>query len=138
MRHPPHLACWRRGGRGLRGARLVISDAHEGLRAAVARVLRATLQRCTVHTLRTQLRLRGGVSAAAGCSWGERNDLPDLQAAVTDDDAPDHQLQDRLLVGEAGVFWSVMRSHALTQHAPAFAGSRDSAFAAILPQRIPL
>src|SRR5215469_1836038 len=32
--------------RGLRGVKLVISDAHEGLKAAIARVLHATWQRC--------------------------------------------------------------------------------------------
>jgi putative transposase len=32
--------------RGLRGVKLVVSDAHEGLKAAVARVLHATWQRC--------------------------------------------------------------------------------------------
>ena len=36
--------------RGLRGVRLVISDAHEGLKAAVAKVLNATWQRCRVHS----------------------------------------------------------------------------------------
>jgi transposase-like protein len=35
--------------RGLRGVKLVISDAHEGLKATVAKVLRATWQRCRVH-----------------------------------------------------------------------------------------
>jgi transposase-like protein len=35
--------------RGLRGVKLVISDAHEGLKPAVAKVLRATWQRCRVH-----------------------------------------------------------------------------------------
>src|ERR671926_343711 len=35
--------------RGLRGVKLVISDAHEGLKAAVTKVLRATWQRCRVH-----------------------------------------------------------------------------------------
>ena len=35
--------------RGLRGVKLVISDAHEGLKAAVAKVLHATWQRCRVH-----------------------------------------------------------------------------------------
>jgi putative transposase len=35
--------------RGLRGIKLVISDAHEGLKAAVAKVLHATWQRCRVH-----------------------------------------------------------------------------------------
>jgi len=32
--------------RGLRGVKLVISDAHEGLKAAITKVLSATLQRC--------------------------------------------------------------------------------------------
>jgi putative transposase len=35
--------------RGLRGVKLVVSDAHEGLKAAIARVLGATWQRCRVH-----------------------------------------------------------------------------------------
>jgi len=51
--------------RGLRGVKLVVSDAHEGLKAAVAKVLRATWQRCRVHTIRTQWRIRGGRPAAA-------------------------------------------------------------------------
>jgi transposase-like protein len=34
---------------GLRGVKLVISDAHDGLKAAVTKVLRATWQRCRVH-----------------------------------------------------------------------------------------
>ena len=41
--------------RGLRGVRLVISDAHEGLKAAVAKVLKATWQRCRVHFMRNAL-----------------------------------------------------------------------------------
>jgi putative transposase len=41
--------------RGLRGVKLVISDAHEGLKAAVAKVLHATWQRCRVHFLRNAL-----------------------------------------------------------------------------------
>jgi hypothetical protein len=35
--------------RGLRGVKLVVSDAHDGLKAAVTKVLRATWQRCRVH-----------------------------------------------------------------------------------------
>jgi transposase-like protein len=34
--------------RGLKGVKLVVSDAHEGLKAAIARVLGATWQRCRV------------------------------------------------------------------------------------------
>jgi putative transposase len=41
--------------RGLRGVKLVISDAHEGLKAAAAKVLQATWQRCRVHFMRNAL-----------------------------------------------------------------------------------
>jgi putative transposase len=38
--------------RGLDGVRLCVSDAHEGLNAAIARVLGCPWQRCTVHFVR--------------------------------------------------------------------------------------
>jgi putative transposase len=41
--------------RGLRGVKLVISDAHEGIKAAVAKVLHSTWQRCRVHFMRNVL-----------------------------------------------------------------------------------
>jgi putative transposase len=41
--------------RGLKGVRLVISDAHEGLKAAIAQVLSTTWQRCRVHFMRSLL-----------------------------------------------------------------------------------
>lgn len=41
--------------RGLAGVKLVISDAHTGLKAAVARVFDATWQRCRVHWMRNAL-----------------------------------------------------------------------------------
>jgi len=55
--------------RGLRGVKLVISDAHEGLKAAAKKVLRATWQRCRVHFMRNALanvhvKQRGMVAAA--------------------------------------------------------------------------
>jgi len=54
--------------RGLRGVKLVISDAHEGLKAAIARVLHATWQRCRVHLMRNLLAHAGrqgrGVASA--------------------------------------------------------------------------
>ncbi|MGY2997241.1 transposase-like protein [Mesorhizobium sp. URHB0026] len=40
--------------RGLRGA-IVVSDAHEGLKSAVTKVLSATWQRCRVHFIRNVL-----------------------------------------------------------------------------------
>jgi hypothetical protein len=41
--------------RGLRGVKLVISDAHEGIKGAVAKVLNATWQRCRVRFMRNVL-----------------------------------------------------------------------------------
>jgi putative transposase len=41
--------------RGLRGVKLVVSDAHEGLKGAIRRVMGATWQRCAVHWLRNAL-----------------------------------------------------------------------------------
>jgi putative transposase len=41
--------------RGLRGVKLVVSDAHEGLKAAAAKVLGASCQRCRVHFMRNAL-----------------------------------------------------------------------------------
>jgi transposase-like protein len=41
--------------RGLRGVKLVISDAHEGLKAAIRRAFGATWQRCRVHWMRSAL-----------------------------------------------------------------------------------
>jgi len=38
--------------RGLKGVQLVISDAHEGTKAAVAELMNATWQRCRVHAMR--------------------------------------------------------------------------------------
>jgi putative transposase len=38
--------------RGLRGVKLVISDAHEGIKTAAAKVLHATWQRCRVGLLK--------------------------------------------------------------------------------------
>ncbi len=41
--------------RGLRGVKLLISDSHEGIKAAVSKVLTATWQRCRVHFMRNVL-----------------------------------------------------------------------------------
>ncbi len=41
--------------RGLRGVKLVISDDHQGLKAAATRILNATWQRCRVHFMRNLL-----------------------------------------------------------------------------------
>ncbi len=41
--------------RGLRGVKLVISDAHEGLKAEAAKLIKSAWQRCRVHFLRNAL-----------------------------------------------------------------------------------
>ena len=41
--------------RGLAGVQLAVSDAHEGLKSAIAKVLGCPWQRCTVHFLRDML-----------------------------------------------------------------------------------
>lgn len=43
------------GRRGLRGVKLVISDSHVGLKAAISKVFKATWQRCRVHFMRNAL-----------------------------------------------------------------------------------
>jgi putative transposase len=45
--------------RGLRGVKLVISDAHDGLKAAVTKLLNASWQRCRVHFARNALAYAG-------------------------------------------------------------------------------
>ena len=41
--------------RGLRAVKLVVSDAHEGIKAAVSKILVASWQRCRVHFMRNVL-----------------------------------------------------------------------------------
>ena len=70
--------------RGLRGVKLVISDAHEGIKAAVTRVLSSTWQRCRVHFMRNALAHAGKsgrrvVSAFVATAFAQ----DDAQAAST-------------------------------------------------------
>jgi transposase-like protein len=55
--------------RGLRGVKLVISDAHEGLKVAVARVLHASWQRCRVHFMRNVLAHAGKSQRRIVSAW---------------------------------------------------------------------
>jgi transposase-like protein len=64
--------------RGLRGVKLVISDAHEGLKAAAAKVLNASWQRCRVHFMRNVLAHAGKqgrrvVSAFIGTAFAQED-----------------------------------------------------------------
>ena len=71
--------------RGLRGVKLVISDAHEGIKAAVSKIMNATWQRCRVHFMRN-------VSAHAGKS-ARRVVMAFMSAAFAQDDAPSAKVQ---------------------------------------------
>jgi putative transposase len=55
--------------RGLRGVKLVISDAHEGLKAAITKVLSATWQRCRVHFMRNALAYAGKTQRRIVSAW---------------------------------------------------------------------
>src|SRR5439155_10824305 len=68
--------------RGLGGVKLVISDAHEGLRNAITRVLGATWQRCRVHTIRTQSTILARCVRAPRRRIAQRDDMADLQAVL--------------------------------------------------------
>jgi putative transposase len=71
--------------RGLRGVKLVISDGHEGIKAAIAKVLNASWQRCRVHFMRNTL-------AHAGKS-GRRVVSAFIATAFAQDDADAARLQ---------------------------------------------
>ena len=55
--------------RGLRGVKLVVSDAHEGLKAAASRVLGATAQRCKGHVQRNALAHAGKSQRRIVAAW---------------------------------------------------------------------
>jgi transposase-like protein len=55
--------------RGLAGVKLVVSDAHDGLKAAVTQVLRATWQRCRVHFARNALAHAGKAQRRIVSAW---------------------------------------------------------------------
>src|SRR4051794_19633313 len=75
--------------RGLAGVQLVVSDAHEGLKQAIAQVLGAPWQRCTVHFLREAL------------GHARREQQPMLAALIRPIFNADSGEQARELVGEA-------------------------------------
>jgi len=83
--------------RGLRGVKLVISDAHEGLKAAICKVLSAAWQRCRVHFMRNALAHAGKsgrrvVSAFIATAFAQ----DDASAAKTQWRAVSDQLRPKL------------------------------------------
>jgi putative transposase len=71
--------------RGLRGVKFVVSDAHEGIKAAVSKVMNTTWQRCRVHFMRNAL-------AHAGKS-GRRVVSAFIATAFAQDDAEAAKVQ---------------------------------------------
>ncbi len=55
--------------RGLRGVKLVTSDANEGLKAAIAKVLGASSQCCRVHFMRSALAYAGKTQRRIVSAW---------------------------------------------------------------------
>ena len=98
--------------RGLRGVKLVTSDAHEGLKAAISKVLCATWQRCRVHFMRNAL-------AHAGKS-GRRVVSAFIATAFAQDDAAAAKTQ-----------WRAV-SDQLRPKLPKLAGFMDAAEADVL------
>jgi len=91
--------------RGLQDVKLVISDAHAGLRAAIGAVLQgASWQRCRVHTIRTQSpdRLTRWVSLRRR-AVAERDHVANLQRLFPNNDALDDKIQQDLLLVERRV-----------------------------------
>src|SRR5471030_2522170 len=71
--------------RGLRGVKLVVSDAHEGIKAAVSKIFTSSWQRCRVHFMRNAL-------AHAGKS-GRRVVSAFIATAFAQDDAEQAKAQ---------------------------------------------
>ena len=68
--------------RGLAGVKLVISDAHSGLKAAIARVFEATWQRCRVHFMRNALaHVSKGQHTVVAAAIRQAFDQPDRRQA---------------------------------------------------------
>lgn len=79
--------------RGLRGTKLVVSDAHEGLKAAITKVLSATWQRCRVHFMRNALAYAGKTQRRIVSAW--------VGTAFAQDDAPAARKQWRDVADQA-------------------------------------
>jgi putative transposase len=79
--------------RGLRGVKLVTSDAHEGLKAAITKIFSATWQRCRVHFRRNALAYAGKTQRRIVSAW--------LGTAFAQDDADAARKQWREVADQA-------------------------------------
>ena len=97
---------------GLRGVKLVISDCHEGLKAAVSRVLHAAWQRCRVHFMRNAMAHAGKTQRRIVGAW--------IGTAFAQDDADAARKQWRAVADQ------------LRPRVPKLAGLMDQAEADVL------
>ena len=79
--------------RGLRGVKLVVSDAHDGLKAAITKVLNATWQRCRVHFMRNAMAHAGKTQRRIVSAW--------IGTAFAQDDAAAARTQWRQVADQA-------------------------------------
>jgi transposase-like protein len=79
--------------RGLRGVKLVISDAHDGLKTAITKVLGATWQRCRVHFMRNAMAYAGKTQRRIVAAW--------IGTAFAQDDAEAARKQWRQVADQA-------------------------------------
>jgi transposase-like protein len=83
--------------RGLRGVKLVVSDAHEGIKASVSKVMNCTWQRCRVHFMRNVMAHAGRSGRAmVGAFIGAAFAQNDAEAARTQWRAVADQLRPKL------------------------------------------
>jgi putative transposase len=99
--------------RGLRTPEFLVIDGGAGLERALAALWPdVPAQRCTVQTIRTQSTILGRGVRAFGRRIAQRDDMADLQTVLINDDALDDELQDGLLVGEAGLVQAAVQARA--------------------------
>jgi hypothetical protein len=91
--------------RGLKGVELVVSDDHEGLKAAIERHFQgASWQRCQVHTIRTQSGFGRCRRTSRPPWWAvQGDDVAYLQDVFSHNNALDQKLQYGLLLLEGGI-----------------------------------
>ena len=103
--------------RGLRGVKLIISDAHEGIKAAVSRVFSATWQRCRVHFARNAMAHAGKsgrrvVSAFIATAYAQ--ETPEAAKGqwrkVADQLRPSVPKLARMMVPPRKTYWPTCRS----------------------------
>jgi transposase-like protein len=99
--------------RGLRTPEFLVIDGGAGLERALAALWPdVPAQRCTVHSIRTQSTILSRGVRAPGRRIAQWDDMADLQTVLMNNNALDDELQDGLLVGEAGLVQAAVQARA--------------------------